>query len=154
MAFSALGCTNVKTVLASGNVRFDSEQSNIVVLRQSIEQRLMQTFGFEIGVIARTLPDLQRLLDSDPFKAVVVDDQTRLYVTFLPDSPASTTPMPEAFAAEGFEIVRATDSEVCSVFTLGPSRETPDLMALLEKQYGSTVTTRTWKTLTRLVAAA
>ena len=50
-------------------------------------------------------------------------------------------------------MVRLTAREVCSAFELSPQRGTLDLMALLEREFGPTITTRTWNTVTRLLNA-
>lgn len=150
--FAALGFMNVKTVLASGNVRFDASGTDEAEARLAVEQRLLQDFGHNIGVIVRPLTELQTLLDANPFKAVATTAQTKLYVTFLPErgigGSGASTALPD-----GYAIVRATAREVCSVFTLAQGRNTIDLMAHLEKQLGKDITTRTWKTVTRLLNA-
>jgi hypothetical protein len=44
------------------------------------------------------------------------------------------------------------DGAICSVIDLTGSR-TPDLMLRLEKQFGKEITTRTWKTVERILKA-
>ena len=152
-SFTALGFVNVKTVLASGNVRFDAPRADEAEARLAIEQGLLQDFGHSIGVIVRPLTELQALLDTNPFKAVATTAQTKLYVTFLPKrgngGRGASTALPD-----GYAIVRATAREVCSVLTLAQGRSTIDLMAHLEKQFGKDITTRTWNTVTRLLNAS
>lgn len=150
-AFTAQGFTDVKTLLASGNVRFAAAETDAAAVAESIRQRLQQAFGYEIGVLVRTLAELQRLAAADPFAGVAVTPQTRLYVTFLPARPHGAPTLPDLPADSGFSIVRATAREVCSVLTLSPTSGTLDLMAALEKEFGPTITTRTWNTVTCLL---
>ena len=152
-AFTAQGFTDVKTVLASGNVRFAAAESDASALRNTIERFLSQEFGYDIPVLLRTVADLERLQQANPFEEVVITPQTRLYVTFLPEGETTRAMTLEDLTADGFTIVRATAREVCSVFTLAPKRSTIDLMTLLEREFGPNITTRTWNTLTRLLAA-
>jgi len=149
--FVAMGFHNVKTVLVSGNVIFETPPGaglpgNVLDLAAHIEQRLKQVFGYSIAVALRTVANLQRLVDSDPFKGVAIAPDTRLYVTFLSD-PAKSRP-DFTYSAPGgdLRIVRVGPGEVCSVLTLSPARGTTDLMALLEKEFGGGVTTRNWNT--------
>jgi len=152
-AFAAQGFTDVKTVLASGNVRFEAVESDASALRSTIERCLRQEFGYDIPVLLRTIADLERLQQANPFEEVVITAQTRLYVTFLPEGETTCAMTLDDLTADGFTIVRATASEVCNVFKLSPNRSTIDLMTLLEKEFGPNITTRTWNTITRLLAA-
>ena len=151
-SFAALGFLNVKTVLASGNVRFDASETDEALVCTAIEQHVAQAFGHNVRVIIRPLTELQSLLDANPFKAVATTTQTKLYVTFLPEGQSGGENVSNALP-DGYTIVRATAREVCSVVTLAQGRSTIDLMAHLEKQFGANITTRTWNTVTRLLAA-
>lgn len=173
-AFESVGFQDVKTILASGNVVFEAPpptsphdqgpaqdagaaRDDIGVLAGRIEQHLRQTFGYSITVVLRTLADLGRLVDSDPFRGVALTPATRLYVTFLsPPAKIGRGIIPDASDAgdtheSGMKIVRVTPMEVCSVLTLSPTRGTTDLMVLLEKEFGAGVTTRNWNTITKIV---
>ena len=138
-AFAAQGFTNVKTVLASGNVLFDTAETDAVVLCRAIEQHLMQEFGHKIFVLLRTVAELQCLVAANPFKEIAATKQTRSYVTFLPDGLAGDKESSD-FPEDGFAMVRLTAREVCSAFELSPQRGTLDLMALLEREFGPTIT--------------
>ena len=91
--------TNVKTLLASGNVLFDSEEVNSATLKKLIEEQLEKTFGFPVPTLIRTLHDLQTLKKSEPFKNIRVTPETRLYVTFLSEKPTSTLKIAATFLA-------------------------------------------------------
>jgi uncharacterized protein (DUF1697 family) len=147
----------VKTVLASGNVVFERPAGadlpdNALDLTVYIEKNLELSFGYPIAVALRTTADLQRLVESDPFKGVAMTPDTRLYVTFLSD-PAKSRPDFSYSAPEGdLRIVRVGPGEVCSVLTLSPARGTTELMALLEREFGGGVTTRNWNTVGKVLA--
>lgn len=110
-AFSALGYTDVKTLLASGNVLFDAPTP---VAEATIEAALATTFGFDIGVVLRTQQQLRALIATDPFGGTVEDADTKLYVIFLRDPLSHTLPLPCAVAGD-FEVVHVTPTEVCMV---------------------------------------
>jgi uncharacterized protein (DUF1697 family) len=153
-AFESLGCENVKTVLASGNVLFDvpdASNENTDTLARRLEAGLKERFGFAIPVLLRTRADLERLAESEPFKGIEVTPDTRLYVTFLSSAPQSELPLPYTSPDGNFTILSATESEVCSVLTVVKGGRTIDLMGIVEKEYGSNVTTRNWNTVKRLL---
>src|SRR5512136_2625192 len=82
-AFEKMGFENVRTVLASGNVLFETGQSNKKVLVAKIERELKQAFKKDIKVMLRSLADLKRLQSASPFENIEVTPGTRLYITFL-----------------------------------------------------------------------
>ncbi|KQX06775.1 MULTISPECIES: DUF1697 domain-containing protein [unclassified Leifsonia] len=68
--FSALGFGSVKTVLASGNVRFDAtDVADPAVLKATIEKALRERFGYDAWIVLVGLDDLQSIVDAFPFDA-------------------------------------------------------------------------------------
>ncbi|MET0782983.1 MAG: DUF1697 domain-containing protein [Leifsonia flava] len=72
--FRTLGFTEVKTVLASGNVRFDSETTDAAArdaatLKATIETGLRERFGYDAWIVLVSLPDLEAVVEAFPFDA-------------------------------------------------------------------------------------
>jgi uncharacterized protein (DUF1697 family) len=153
-AFAALGFANVSTILASGNVLFDSKPASESALAAQIEGKLKKTFRTEIGVMVRRVEELRRLEASQPFKGVSITPQTRLYVTFLSEKPASKFKAPYTSPDKSLRVLRLSATEVCTALTLSPKGGTVDLMVFLEKQFGKKITTRNWNTIARILKAA
>ena len=128
-SFEQLGFENVKTLIASGNVLFDSKEQDLISLKQKIEKKLQATFGFSIDVILRTQEQIQNLIDADPFKGKEGNPKIKLYVTFVSEDPNE------------------------DVFTVRDLDEggTTDMMTELDKKNGKHITTRNWNTLKKLV---
>jgi uncharacterized protein (DUF1697 family) len=147
-ALSTLGFTNVQTLLASGNVVFEAPDKDPATLTTKIEQHLERCFHLKIAVLLRPAREIQSLIDSNPFKSIQPNPQTRLLITFLPDASVPH-PKPGPSAAP-FGIVRFSQREICCAFDSQENRGTPDLMKTLEKQFGKRITTRTWNTIQRL----
>lgn len=145
-----MGFTNVRTILNSGNALFDASENDQHVLKERIEKKFTEIFGFTSAIMLRTFQEIEELLAADPFKKITVTPQTRLYVTFLSEKAKSTLQIPYASDEKDFQILRVTDSEVCSVLVLSPRRETVDLMSFIEKEFGKKVTTRNWNSLLRI----
>ncbi|HEV2405968.1 MAG TPA: DUF1697 domain-containing protein, partial [Ktedonobacterales bacterium] len=52
--FAELGLSNVRTYIQSGNVFFDTEQTDRVALTASIEEHLRAALGYAVPVFLRT----------------------------------------------------------------------------------------------------
>ncbi|MEV0948364.1 DUF1697 domain-containing protein [Rhodococcus sp. NPDC049939] len=65
--FSDLGFENVKTVLASGNVLFDSDRTDISALKSDIEAALRAEFRYEAWVFVLDVDTVRKIVDSYPF---------------------------------------------------------------------------------------
>jgi uncharacterized protein (DUF1697 family) len=147
---ASLGFENVKTALASGNAAWDAEGGDIASMRAAIEQGIEATFGFSVSVIVRPREHVGRLVASDPFGAVEVTEDTRLYVTFLPAPTKAQLEIPYHAPAQDFTILSVADTVVCSVLTLSPTSHTVDSMSILEQVFGKNITTRNWNTVVKL----
>ena len=75
--FEKLGFTNVKTVLASGNVLFDAKGS-------AAATKAIASLGYTVCV--RTGAEVRRIAEYDPFDG---RDPEQLYVAFLEKKPAA-----------------------------------------------------------------
>jgi uncharacterized protein (DUF1697 family) len=124
--------------------------SDPIKLKGKIEADLKKKFNTDVNVTIRSIEELNKLFQKDPFKKIEVTPETRLYVTFLPET-AKKHKTPFSPEDEHFTIVHMTGNEICCVLVLTPDRSTLDLMGYLEKEYGKKVTTRNWNTVKRIV---
>lgn len=125
--FEGLGFKNVRTVLASGNVIFQSGSRNAKSLEGSIETALHDRLGFRTTALVRTRDALRALTAPKIFGNKTDTPTTRLNVTFLKKG-----------------------GQVASVIDLTRTR-TPEIMRKLEREHGREITTRTWKTILRIL---
>ncbi|MDF3308693.1 DUF1697 domain-containing protein [Rhodococcus sp. T2V] len=65
--FAELGFENVKTVLASGNVLFDSDRDDVPVLKSDIESALRADFHYEAWVFVLDVDTIRKIVDDYPF---------------------------------------------------------------------------------------
>lgn len=82
-AYEKLNLRNVKSYVQSGNVVFESEESDMELLAGRIEARIEHTFGFAVPVFLREVYDFQRIIGGNPFLVGRNEDPGKLYVTFL-----------------------------------------------------------------------
>lgn len=146
--FEELGFQNVKTVIASGNVIFDAEATKENELERAIEEALPGAIGFESTTIVYKLADLKRLAKLDAFKDTKVTPTTRLFVTFVKKRPKTS----QQLSGKSFEMIRKSGRALFSV--LGLAGTTPDFMKILDKEFGKNNTTRSWKTIERILQKA
>jgi uncharacterized protein (DUF1697 family) len=149
--FEGLGYEGVKTVLASGNVLFETTRTAEPKLIREIEAGLAAAFGARIAVVLRTRRELERLAAAKPFAKVEAQPTTRPFVTFLKRKPAARKrALP---TGDGYQILGILGRDVCSVVDLSGA-SSPDLMRVLDKEFGNEVTTRGWPTVERILRAA
>ena len=126
--FNSLGFSNVSTVIASGNVVFDSTSTSPTSLETKIEEALPRILGFNSTTIVRSRSELEALAAKNPFKGVLDEKPNYLVVTFFKDR----------------------QEQLCRVLDMSLEK-TPNFMAEVEKKYGKAITTRTWKTVHRIL---
>jgi uncharacterized protein (DUF1697 family) len=147
--FEATGLTNVKTVLGSGNVVFDTRTTAPEKLGRKLETGMGKHLDRSFATTVRTLEQLEFLLAADPFKDFPLPPQAKRIVTFLYAKPAVRAKLP--IELEGASILCIRGTEIFSAYV--PSPKGPVFMQLIEKTFGKELTTRTWDTLGKVVKA-
>lgn len=148
--FEKLGFANVKTVLSSGNVIFESPSRSVKKLEDRIEKALPEELGFKSTTIIRSKKQFQGLVQRNPFKGMEHSQKSSLNVTFLKNKTSTDIKFPYKLNNRDYTLLGMYDGAICSVIDL-TSSQTPDLMLWLEKKYGKEITTRTWKTVERIL---
>lgn len=149
--FESLSFKHVQTVLASGNIIFETDKRTAKELASVIEEALVKKYERPIGVLVRTVESLQKIFEQRYFKDVEITPATRCYVTFLSETPTSKLKIPYSSPEKDFTILAMTGTELVSVLTLGENRGTVDAMAIIEKEFGKKVTTRNWNTIEKIL---
>jgi uncharacterized protein (DUF1697 family) len=62
----AMGLSNVRTYINSGNVVFESAERDTSKLQDDIERAITKQFGFRVPVVVLSQPQLQAVIDSVP----------------------------------------------------------------------------------------
>ena len=150
-AFNAWGYHNVSTILASGNIIFDTQSADPKAVRQIITNGIKTAFGFEVSVFIRSIEELMLLTAKNPFAGFNESAQTKLYVTFLDQKVIPEIKIPYQSLGEKLVILSVTDREIFSVVTLTMDFGTSGMMVFLEKEFGSELTTRNWNTTIKIL---
>jgi len=141
--------SDVKTVLASGNVVFATRASSDAALAARVEAAIEAGLARSFPVIVRAIDALAEMLDDDPYKAFRVAAGAKRVVTFLKDAPKAKLPLP--IEVDGARILCLRGNEVFTAYV--PHPKGPVFMTLIERTFGKNVTTRTWDTVKKVVAA-
>lgn len=150
--FEKLGFENIKTVISSGNVVFESPSRSVRELEDRIENAFPEELGFNSTTIIRSQKQVQQLVDKNPFQGMEHSQTSSLNVTFLKQKRKIDIKFPYNVENRDYTLLGMYDGAICSVIDL-TSAKTPDLMIWLEKQFGKEITTRTWKTVERILKA-
>ena len=147
-----LGFAEVRTVLASGNVAFetDAAPSKRAKLKSSIEDALRERFGYDAWIVLVTAAEVEKAIAAFPFDAAVAERQP--WVIFGSD---------EAVLDELTDLAAALDPVADPVArgagvlywnpVKGTTLSTPFAKLLARNAYRSSTTNRNLRTLQKIV---
>lgn len=150
--FEKVGFTEVKSVISSGNILFESAEKDQQKLEAKIEAALPRELGFSSIAIVRSRHELQRLVKHDPFAGISHTRETHLNVTFLKEKVPAGFALPPAPPDNAYRIIKALDREIYVVVDLNKPRAA-QFMAWVKKQLGNKNTTRSWQTVHKILKA-
>lgn len=151
--FSDLGFSNVRTVLASGNVCFDVDVSNGVAeqatLKLAIETGLRERFGYEAWIVLVEQDALAEVIHSYPYEE---DAQHHSYVVFASSDESRDELVETALAEENsaVEQVGVGEGVVYWRCQKGASTATPFAKIVSKARFKATTTNRNLNTLRKL----
>lgn len=141
-AFEAAGFTGVKTVLSSGNVVFDARAASESAVERRAEAAMTENLGRTFYTIVRPVSALRELLDADPYAGFRLPTDAKRVVTFL--RTPHTTKLSLPLEVDGTRILATNGREIFMAYV--PTARGAAFMTLIEKTFGTNVTTRTWDT--------
>ncbi|MGW4481280.1 DUF1697 domain-containing protein [Rhodococcus triatomae] len=149
-ALGAAGFENVRTVLASGNVLFDSDRTDAAALKSDIEAVLRERFGYDAWIVLVDAPTLERIVDGFPFDAE--REGWHPYVLLASDPAALTEMMSAAADLDlGDEDIRLGDGVLYWHVERGQTLNSPFGKLTGKAKYKSTTTNRNLRTLRKLL---
>ncbi len=140
--FENAGFKDVRTLLSSGNVVFSSRASAEATLARRAEDAMQAELGRTFGTIVRSASFLQDMVEADPFGEFDLAPAAKRVITFLRNPPLAATSLPAE--RDGARILKLLGAEVFTAYV--PSPKGPVFMTLLERTFGSEITTRTLDT--------
>ncbi len=147
--FETAGFTDVRTVLSSGNVAFGARAKSDSALALEVEAAMAKQLGRTFYTIVRPASVLRELLEADPYAAFRLPANAKRVVTFLRDPHKAKLSLP--LETDGVRILATNGREVFTAYV--PNPRGPVFMTLIEKMFGTNVTTRTWDTVKKCATA-
>jgi len=143
--FLETGFANIKTYLQSGNVVFETQESSITVLQDTLETAISQKLGLEVKVLVFSKDEFEKIIQGNEFLSRGLSPDF-LHVTLLkePHGPGLSikaqdrkSPTEQILLAGRFLYLHCPEGY----------GKTKLSNTSLEKWAGSVGTTRNWKTI-------
>ena len=150
--FEGLGFSNVETLIASGNVIFDSKSKNARAIEQKIEKHLQENLGYEVTTFVRATSELAAVAAYKPFSDAELNTEGNvLYIGFVAESPAAEAKRKVLLCAGEVDDLHVQGREI---YWLCRTRLSDSKVsgALLEKILGAKATFRNSTTVRRISA--
>ena len=151
--FKSAKYNDVSTYIQSGNVIFAAPKLKTSTLREKIEGMLLKKFGNHIVVVVKTIPELEEIVERNPFSKMKMKENEKLHVTFLPEVPQKTAIATLEAVKSPVDEIRPMKSEVYILCRNGYGKSLFS-NTFIEKKLGVPGTTRNWNTVNKLIVLA
>lgn len=149
--FEKEGMAEVESFKASGNIVFDSTDSEVAHALPSIRAHLNQLAGGDIELILRSETELQKVVRLDPFRGRDLASATP-YATLFVARPKAVGKVPFSSPKGDVEVIRWLDATALSLaHRIGGRSGFPN--RFLEERFGLPATTRNWATIVGVLEA-
>jgi len=150
----SLGFKNVRTFIQSGNVIFESRETNRETLTAKVEKELLKSFGHDVTVVLQTVVELEAILKLNPFRKIKAGADVVMFVTLLAGEPAVKAKLPLRSSTEKLEVLAIKNRAALILCHRKPNGLFSFPNNFLEKHFQVAATTRNWNTVQRIVAFA
>ncbi|RAV06081.1 pyridoxamine 5-phosphate oxidase [Mycolicibacterium sp. GF69] len=147
-AFEDAGFSSVRTILASGNVLFESNSGTDAVRRKS-ERTLRDTFGYDAWVLAYPVDAVAAISRAYPFEREVAGHHS--YVTFVTDEQVLDELATLAEDARAEERIERGDGVIYWQVPKSATLDSTIGKTMSKKRYKSSTTTRNLRTLDKIL---
>ncbi len=143
-ALASLPLTDVKTLLASGNV-VCSATITTAELKSAVELKLRESFGYDAWVVILSQSQLESILEACPWPPD--DSTTHSYVTLASDPAVLDELARHGGEIPGVELARLSPEALAWPAAIGGTLVSPFSKLSARPRYKSTTTTRNLRTL-------
>jgi uncharacterized protein (DUF1697 family) len=147
-ALTAAGFTNVRTILATGNVLLESA-SGVAGVRKKAEAALRETFGYDAWVLAYDIDTVRAIDEAYPFEREV--DGYQSYVTFVADTAVLDELAALGSEAGADEKISRGDGVIYWQVPKGSTLDSTIGETMGKPRYKSSTTTRNLRTLAKVL---
>lgn len=147
--YADLGMMQVRSLLQSGNVIFETALTDLTSVKQELEAGIRSAFGLDIQVLLRSSEDFEYIMARHPFSAEQLNEPRKAALVFLSDAPESTAVDALRENNPGREFIHAAGRELYVFYTDGMARSKLDNKRI-ESRLGLSATARNWNTCLKL----
>ncbi len=148
--YAALGLSDARTILQSGNAIFRTEETDHALLQAKIEAGIRAQFGFDARVILRGTAQFRSIFDRHPFSEEQQNQARKIAVVFLSGCPSPGDVDKLRAKNPGREFIHSDGSELFVFYTDGQARSKLDNKRI-EKALSLQSSARNWNTCHRLL---
>jgi uncharacterized protein (DUF1697 family) len=144
-----LGFSDVRSVLQTGNVTFQSQSRTTAQLERLLETEVDKRLALQTDFFVRTGDEWKSVVSHNPFREEARRDPAHLVVVFLKDAPDASQVKALQAAITGRERVGAHGKQAYIVYPdgIGRSRVTS---SLIERKLATRGTGRNWNTVLKI----
>lgn len=148
---TTLGFANVRTLLNSGNLIFETSRQSGVALETQLDDAAARHFDLRFNCVVRTAAQIDATVAANPFVDVARRTPHQLVAMFMktPPQPAQVAALQDSLT--GPEQIACTGSELFAVYPAGIGRSKLTA-ARIESALGVRGTARNWNTVLKLMA--
>ena len=85
---TTLGFINLETYIQSGNIVFQSKETNQTKLETDIYNNIKSNYGFDVPVMVVEMAELKQVIETNPFPNQPGIGEKDLYFVFLSEEPS------------------------------------------------------------------
>ena len=148
---TGLGHSEVRTLLNSGNVVFQTKRPNVAKISSGIQAAITKKCGFTVSVMVVTAENLGLIIRENPLMRLAKDPARHL-VAFVADAKHLDPLRPlleENWTPDGLAMTQRSAYLWCSAGLIESK-----LSQVFARKAGATITMRNWATVLKLQSAA
>jgi len=146
--FEDMKFKKVSTYIQSGNVTFDTKETDVITLGRKIEKGLHKALGYELSVFVRTKSSLKEIIEQAPFKEY---EREKCYVAFFDEPSKKALPeFPYYNEKAGVLIFEWHDTHAFCISRQTAKGDWGFPNPMIEKEMGISATTRNWNTVMKM----
>lgn len=148
-AYVSMGFRKVRTLMQTGNVIFESDETDLARVKAQLEAGINEASGFDVSVIMRSPIAFETIFNRHPFTDAQLDKPGKIVVVFLSEAPSPQAVEDLRESNSGREIIWADGSELFVFYTDGQARSKLN-NSRIERALGLHATARNWNTCNRI----
>lgn len=147
--YKNLGFKEVESYIQSGNLKFESAETNANALSAKIKKNIKKEFGYDVSVLTITCQQIHQIAKGNPFLEEEGNNIKFLHVTLLDQKPEEQLlESISSFQSGNDKFI--IEEDIIYIFTPEGYGKTKLSNTFFERKLKVSATTRNWKTILKL----